>query len=272
MKEYGTKRNVAKDERYLLDALEAGDWHALLCIANCYKRGIGVAVNKKKALALYQRGFSKWTMYNFEIGKLYMNGGGSRVNLRKVIHHFSIIVDGRTDGNYRKDYHRLSIDGVGRDDEKAHSELAKILEKAKGNRALHHIRSIADRKNRKTPRSNGRVANYFVIRTLLRRLILKIKEFQRSSEQIRKIILEKAQNEAFDDFYVPVKLSGLLHRRRTPCLRVIAVVLPKSTKLLAKETQQMQGELQHQYLLVLSYWKDKWSYRSFRNIPISSGG
>lgn len=76
----GVERNVPKGVRYLMDAGEAGHYWALERLARYYRRGTGVAVNKKKTLAVYHRTVGKYEWRNFDQGEMYKNGEGARAN------------------------------------------------------------------------------------------------------------------------------------------------------------------------------------------------
>jgi len=105
---------------------------------------------------------------------MYKTGEGCRVNYHKAIHHLSVQVNLCKYGSYS---------------EKAHLELADIFEIAKGfvnpNRALLHLRSVADLKHRRDEGSNQRVAWYFVRSTPPRKISFTTHEMKLSLRRIR---------------------------------------------------------------------------------------
>lgn len=147
-------------------------------------------MNKKKSLQLYHRIAQETSWYNFELGKMYKAGEVVRVNYRKAIHQFSILL---------KDFER---------NEKAHLELAEMFMSAKrfsnADRALYHFRIIADIRRQRYEGANRRLAAYFVRGTSPRRMSLTHREFQLSLERIRKIR---------KDFLTALRLpSWLIHK------------------------------------------------------------
>lgn len=122
LKEIGVERNERKGARLMIDG---GDISKL---AVFYRSGIGVAVNKKKALELCHRSISQGKYVpatNFDLGEMCKAGEGTRVNYYKAIHHFYICLE----------YSKFGLT------EKTHLELASIFESVKDSQ-IHIARAI----------------------------------------------------------------------------------------------------------------------------------
>jgi len=113
---------------YLREAASCGSTEAVFILADCYRYGVGVEENKRKALVAYKRseacGF--WFANN-RLGEMYRNGEGVVVNMKKAVHHYEICAKYESAG---------------------HWNLALIYKNEEGylnkNRALYHFRFAAD--------------------------------------------------------------------------------------------------------------------------------